>query len=306
MSREHIQKPSIYRYRIILVCLVSLLIALSASAPGVSEAWGRHLIWSVKGKNCTLNLMGSVHTLRSDVYPLPDTFQQVYEKAVRIVFETEMDRMADPGIQARLLSMGLYPEGETIKDHLSPDSYKAFSDLLAKRGIPSDQFLKFKPWFCAFSLTMLEFQRLGYNPQNGLDVHFFSKAKMDGKSLTHLEPIDAQIQLLASLDKERQEEFLLQALQEIKVLESMAKRMTEAWRTGNADGLYKIIQMGFKGFPDLYKKFIIKRNQNWLPRLEDLLRGNEDVLVIVGAGHLVGPHSVVNMLKDQGYIVHKK
>lgn len=277
--------------------------AVASWAPRPSEARDRHLIWTVQGAHNSTTIMGSVHTLRSDAYPLPDIFDRSYEEAEILVFETEMDKMADPAIQARLLSLGLYPEGETMEDHLSPDAYKLLVEKLTERGFQPGQFSRFKPWFCAFSLTMLEFQRLGYNPQHGLDVYYFNRAKEDGKPFKHLEPVDAQIQLLASLDGQGQEAFLLQALQEINVLESMASQMTTAWRTGDAKGLQEVIEMGFKGFPELYNRFIVARNQNWMPRVEEILQGRQNALIIVGAGHLVGPQSLIRMIQDRGYRV---
>jgi uncharacterized protein YbaP (TraB family) len=36
-----------------------------------------------------------------------------------------------------------------------------------------------------------------------------------------------------------------------------------------------------------------------------MLRGGDDVLVVVGTAHLVGEHSVVQMLRQRGYTVEQ-
>ena len=57
------------------------------------------------------------------------------------------------------------------------------------------------------------------------------------------------------------------------------------------------------GHPELKDLLLKQRNRNWVPQIETLLAGRDDVLVVVGAGHLVGPDSVIRMLRDKGYEV---
>ncbi|WP_103933447.1 TraB/GumN family protein [Bryocella elongata] len=43
------------------------------------------------------------------------------------------------------------------------------------------------------------------------------------------------------------------------------------------------------------------RNRSWMPRLAELIHGNQTDFVAVGAGHLVGPGGVVALLRKAGY-----
>lgn len=289
----------------ILLCL--LLLSILAS-PGVRPllAQDRHLLWEVVGAQGRITLMGSIHTLRQDAYPLPDVYEEAYSAAQGLVLETDMAAMEDPAFQARLLALGLYPEGETLRDRLLPDAYGALAEALTARGLPPEMFARFKPWFCAFSLTLLELQRLGYQPQYGVDRHFYRKALQDGKPLYHLEPVEAQIQLLASLDQGEQEDFLLQSLQELDLLASKAAEMTGAWQDGDAEGLDAFIQTSFEGFPGLYDRFFTQRNRSWVPRIEELILDGRSVLVVVGAGHLVGDEGLVRLLEDRGHRLEQR
>ena len=47
------------------------------------------------------------------------------------------------------------------------------------------------------------------------------------------------------------------------------------------------------------------RNKNWIPKIEELLKGKDDVLVVVGAAHLVGTQGVVALLKAKGYTIEQ-
>ena len=51
---------------------------------------------------------------------------------------------------------------------------------------------------------------------------------------------------------------------------------------------------------------VTRRNQAWLPRVEQLLHGDGTSMVVVGALHLVGEGGLVDLLRDQGYQVEQR
>jgi uncharacterized protein YbaP (TraB family) len=65
----------------------------------------------------------------------------------------------------------------------------------------------------------------------------------------------------------------------------------------------KLLQEGFDEYPDLYRPLTVDRNRKWLPRIEQLLNERQDYLVVVGALHLVGRQSVIDLLERKGYKV---
>ena len=42
------------------------------------------------------------------------------------------------------------------------------------------------------------------------------------------------------------------------------------------------------------------RNERWLPKIQEWAQGNKNVLVVVGAGHLVGNNGLVELLRKKG------
>jgi len=286
-------------------CIAPLLLAVAVflllNGPGRSNASERHLIWTAG----TLTLMGSIHTLSEKAFPLPDVFLKSYRDADVLVFETDMERLNTPDFQAEFQSLGLYPDGDHIQNHLSPHVYHKLLSTLDELHIPKKMYTRFRPWFCALALTTLHFQEQGYGPRNGLDSYFFNMAQQDGKTLAHLESPEDQLHLLQSLNgDEAEEKFLLQSLQQMGGDGSMAEEMASAWARGDAGALHSLIMAGFEDFPKLYERFFIQRNRNWLPAIEKLIHSGNHCLVIVGAGHLVGPRGLVRMLEDQGCQVH--
>jgi len=45
---------------------------------------------------------------------------------------------------------------------------------------------------------------------------------------------------------------------------------------------------------------LIERNRNWIPEIEKALAKEHDVMFLVGAAHLVGKESVVDLLRRKG------
>ncbi len=272
------------------------------TSPGSLEAKTRkHFLWSLRTKQNTIYFLGSVHMLTSDSYPLAEEIERAYDRCQKIVFETDLDGLSDPGQQAKLVMLGFYPLGQTLQQNLSEETYKALQKKVDEAGLSMAQFDPFKPWMCALTLAVVELQRLGFNPQLGIDKHFFEKAKRDGKERIFLEPVEYQLNLFAKMEEREQESFLRQTLKELEVLETMASDMVQSWKTGDVDKLSAIFGKSFKGHQDIYNRLMINRNRTWASQIEKLIGQRGDVLIIVGAGHMVGRENILELLNRKGH-----
>lgn len=266
----------------------------------------KNFLWSIEtGKN-TVYLLGSLHILKNDSFPLGVEIEDAYMDSKKIVLETDLDSINNPEFQAKMITLGLYPEGQTLAQNVSRETYRLLEKKLVAVGLPVAHFNRFRPWVSALALTFMEFQRLGFDPSYGIDTHFFNKAKKDGKEIIVLETMDYQLGLFTKMGKAEQESFLRQALKDLEVIDTMASEMVSSWKTGDVDKLNSIIKSSFKAHPGIYNRFIIQRNKRWISRIEDLMRQDENVLVIVGAGHLVGTESILELLKKKGYKIVRR
>jgi uncharacterized protein YbaP (TraB family) len=212
----------------------------------------------------------------------------------------------DPSVQAKMLSMGLYPEGESLLQNISGDMRRDLQKKMADLGLPLEQFARFKPWLLAVTLTTLELQRLGFSPAYGIDVHYYGRAQSDKKRIDFFEPIDYQLDLLGNMDDEDQTAFLGQTLKDLEIAAEMADDMMTYWQKGQADKLYSLLYKSFEGYSEIEDRLLLQRNKDWLDKIETMLAEPENVFIVVGAGHLVGPESVVALLKQRGYKVKQK
>jgi hypothetical protein len=283
---------------------LSGLLLLLLLCSGTSFADG-HILWSVKFPGNTIYFLGSLHVLKPDAYPLPRAVERIYDCCDRIVFETDMGEESAARLQSLMMSVGRYPSGQKLRDNISRKTYSLLRAKATSAGVDLRKFESYRPWFVAIALAGIEFQRLGFDTSIGIDRYFFRRAKQDGKRLIFLETNQYQLNLFAGLNARRQEELLRQMLNEVDVINSEFSSLWRAWKTGDAEGLARIIREGFKGFPSIYRRFIVNRNRRWIGRIEKLVREEGDVLVIVGSAHLTGKDSIIEMLRKRGYRVRK-
>lgn len=280
--------------------LLSLLLFVAAPVQAKS------ILWQVQSGENTLYLLGSMHVLKKDSYPLPPLMEEIYAASNTIVFETDMDEMDTPAMQQKIVSYGRLPAGQTLQQQLSAPTWQQLQLKLADLNIAEANVQQMKPWLCALTLTVTDLQRLGFLPEYGLDEHFYRRAKQDNKKIIPLESVDFQLSLFYSQSRQEQEEFLRQTLTDLQVADRLSGEMEKAWKTGDDGKLAGLIAMSFAGYPKQYERLVLQRNKNWLPVLEKIVKREQATLVVVGAGHLVGPNSLVDLLRRKGYAVEQR
>ncbi len=261
----------------------------------------KHPLWLVEtGKN-KIYFLGSIHAMKQDSYPLPEVITNAYNDCKTIVFEANLDEMDNPGMQTKIVSLGQYADGQNLVQNISAETRDELETRLAANGLPLAHFVKFKPWFCAVSLTVIESKRLGFNPKYGIDAYFLNKAKKDKKQKIFLETPEFQINLFSKLEKNDQESFLRQTLKGLEVIESMLSRITESWKNGDTGKLKSILKESFKDHPNIYDQFVVQRNKNWIRTMENLIKQDDNAMVIVGCLHLVGKNSLIDLMEKKGH-----
>jgi hypothetical protein len=263
-------------------------------------------LWEVETTSSKIFLLGSLHVLKSSAYPLAGEIDRAYAASQRLVFETDIGAMMEPAILTKMMELGLYPEGQDLFQNISETTRESLEKKLQELGLPPASFARFKPWFLAVTLTTMELQRLGFNPLYGIDLHFYTKAKADEKELVYLETVEYQLSLLGKMNEQDQNSFLTQTLKDLEISAQLADDMMAAWQNGEADDLYELLFKSFEDHPGIEDRLLTRRNEDWLPQIEKLLQEPKITLVIVGAGHLIGPQGLVELLKQKGYEVKQR
>ncbi len=292
---------------VILSLIFTLFISAGLNAQQNQQtAVQKHCLWEVETPTNRVFLLGSLHLLKSDAYPLAAEIDTAYRLSPKVIFETDIGAMEDPAVQARMLNMGLYPEGQSLLQNISGDMRMALQKRMTDLGLPMEAFVRFKPWLLAVTLTTLELQRLGFSPAYGIDVHYYGRARSDEKEIDFFEAIDYQLDLLGSMSAEDQNAFLGQTLKDLEIAAEMADDMMRYWQKGQVDKLYSLLFKSFEDYPEIEDRLLLQRNKDWVKKIETMLGEPENIFIVVGAGHLVGPQSVVALLKQKGYKVRQR
>jgi uncharacterized protein YbaP (TraB family) len=288
-----------------LFALNSLTPAFHTSAMAAERGSAKHCLWKVQGKKNTLYLLGSVHLLQAGMYPLDKPIEEAYRQASIVVFETDVAKMSSPEFQMKMLTEGQYPPGDSLKNHLSSKTYSLLHKHVQEAAGIGTAFDRFKPWMAAIGLLGIELAKLGYEATNGVDRHFLQRAERDSKKVIPLETPEFQIGLFKGFTKAEEDQFVLDTITHIGELKASFKELVETWRTGDLKGLDKIVGEHLRAYPSLHKKLLLDRNKNWIPKITELMDGSKKALVIVGAAHLIGKGSVVELLQKKGYKIEQ-
>lgn len=270
----------------------SALVAQTAAPSGV--------LWSLKGKTNTVYLLGSVHFLRPSEQ-LPKAVDAAYAEAEQLMMEIDMDDLDPLQTQQLTLELGMLPEGETLESQLGSATYAKVSDYARSIGIEPMLLNRFKPWLAALTLVQMQLMKLGLDPNAGIEQRFVARAAKDQKEIRGLETLREQLAMMANLPQKQQREFLLYSVEDTERAVREIDELISAWREGDTQRLSKLLADGFDQYPDLYRPMTVERNRKWIAPIENLLNERDDYLVIVGALHLVGRDSVVELLEKRGH-----
>jgi hypothetical protein len=297
------------KFRLLLLLLFLALILPLTNAPYLlsnSQAeTKRNFLWSIKNDKNTIYFLGSVHFLNSESYPLAVEIENAYKDSKKVVFETDIAGFNDPTFQINLVNLGVIPEGKTLHQYISEQTYKSLKEKAENLGLPVELFDVLRPWLCGLTVTAVAVQRLGLDPNHGIDVHFFYRSKEDGKQLVFLESVEDQLKLFTEMSKEQEEAFLGQTIKDLDLIEAKLPELVNAWTNGDADGLASIVEKSFKEHPEAYETMVVQRNKNWAVKIDDLIKRDVDTLVIVGAAHLVGHENLLELLRGRGYKIEQ-
>ena len=132
------EKGVMRSFKIVIISSMFLLL-------GCSVLQAKTSVWEVSKGNNKLYLGGTIHVLGEQDYPLPCEYQLAYEESEKVIFETDFSVISTPAFSQQLVQAGLYPEGQSIGDKLSPKTLQSLTLYLGTLGLPVQNLMQFKP-----------------------------------------------------------------------------------------------------------------------------------------------------------------
>jgi uncharacterized protein YbaP (TraB family) len=290
------------------LCRLSLIAATLATGIVLAQNSGvTPLIWEVRSAGNAVYLLGSIHLGRSDMYPMGPVVEKAYQASKVVALE------ADPTDQqavAAAIADTFYRPPESLQKHLPGPLLTRLSAVLERLGIPLEQAQTMKPFMVAMMLASIEYANAGFDPSLGVDMHYAQRAKEDGKPVVELESFGGQIALMNSMSDRLQESLLQITLEAIEKGEipSLVEAMINAWKSGDGKKLQGAVSAEERKLPvalaqEFHRKFMKERNFTMAGKIESMLKATDAHFVAIGAAHLLGPDSVLQILSERGYKV---
>lgn len=276
------------------------LAVLTATLAFSGCAYAAPAIWKVSDEDSSVWLFGSIHLLPPGTEWRTEIFDNLVDKADRVYFETDLGPAAQPRIIALSMERGFARDGRLLNQRISGKLMGKVRSAAEQFAVPVPTLLAMQPWMAASTISVSALMQAGYDPNAGVDAMLQQEISVERQGF--LETAEQQIEVIAGGSEADQILMLEATLAEAERMVTMIDEMKDAWLGGTPETLADLFlaEMGAygEGFMD---RLIIDRNQNWVEQIEVMLAENEEAFLVVGAGHLVGEHSVVKLLDDQGF-----
>jgi uncharacterized protein len=291
------------RHRLVLAAILGFVV----STTPLSAQTGKNFLWKVEDANGTVAyLLGSLHVLTPEWYPLSATINKAYADSKTLVEEVDIDETNDPTVMMSALAKAMLTDGRTLDQIVAPEVFAEVKRRVEKSGLPMMAIQRMKPWLVAITLMGPTLQAAGYKPELGIDRHFYDRAKASGLKREALETLSYQLDRFDQLSPKLQEDLLKTTMEDLDTEVSGVKEMAQAWSFGNVQSMEKLTLAALQESPELYKRLLVERNLNWIPKVEACLKEKQGCFVVVGAAHLVGPDGLPTLLAKKGYKVSQQ
>ena len=260
----------------------------------------------------TVYLMGSIHFADQSFYPLRAEIEQAFDRSDYLAVELDVNAL-DHDVYNRLISQkGLYPEGKSIKDAVSDETWQQLRQRLRQLNVSYEAVKNYKPGVLVLTMTAIQVMQMGLDPQLGIDIHFLVKAaQQPKKQVIELETLEQQLNLF--IDIPDGDLLLKESLYSMAESESMMTDMVSYWKKGDENAMGKLLfedsLNDYPAFATIYDSLFYARNQKMVSKIEQMLKqdgaAGKSYFVVVGSGHLIGNKGIVNMLKEKGYKVKR-
>ncbi len=287
----------------VLAC--ALLWALVFAVAPRLQAQEKSFLWRVRSDQNTLYILGSIHFLKRESYPLRNIIEEAFKNSRKLVLEIDLAGADAEKVQRLTMEKGVSRDGITLQQSVSKETYELAEKRARELDLDIRAMSPLKPWVAALTMAAMKLRKLGFDSHFGVDRYFADRAKRERKPVQGLETPEFQIGLFDQFSRRDQESMLRQTLKEMDLLENGVERIVQAWTAGEVAKMEELILASMRDYPEVHRKLIADRNRRWIPQIEQFLAGSESVLVVVGAAHLVGKGSVIELLKERGYRVEQ-
>ena len=268
-------------------------------------AWADPPIWVAKSATASVTLFGSVHLLAQGARWETPALDAAIKSADAVWFEIPIDPATQASAGAAAMRRGLLPTGQTLETLLPAATVVRLHRVEAEEGIAPAVINRLQPWLAETLISVTYYQKRGADSSDGVEMQVAQQLPAAAERHA-FETVEQQIGFFADASIKDQADSLSETLREIEEEPDSFDKIVGAWLAGDEKGLVReAIDPMKKDAPGAYRTLVVERNRHFADQIVHLLEGHQRILVIVGAGHLVGPDGVPTLLRTRGVGVER-
>jgi uncharacterized protein YbaP (TraB family) len=282
----------------VAVCCFLTLIATTSSIAAQSIPTEKHCVWRVTNVPVPFYLVGSIHNLRGDDYPLAPAYRKALKDSERLVFEfNPRERNL---LSQKFREVGKYPKGQDIRGRIHSETLALLIQGLRRTDLRIDDIKQYKPWAIALRLLSMRQYRASGGARS-VDNYFSYHGQRLGKEVGGLETVEEHVAFWENMLEMDGERLLATTLSSGSRVNELFDETRVAWKRGNIAALSATNARLRDKNSRIAQRLYDRRHAKWLPRIEDEMKTGRPTAIIAGAGHFSGPNSVVDLLEKRGY-----
>ena len=288
------------------VAALGLSLTLFAAPAGArAPAAPRPARWSIADADTTIYLFGTIHLLPEKYRWRTPAFDRAVDGSQQLMVETIVDDKNPQKMMSALASLGLSKGLPPIAERVAPAKRAALEAAIAKSGIPRPAFEGMETWMAAFLLLGNQFKDSGLKGDEGVEKVLRDSFASKNKPIGELESNVEQLGFFDKLPESAQRQLLEGAIDQPQSFNAEFKQMLGAWERGDVNAIARTFNRDLGSSPELKQALIDRRNANWSRWIEQRMAQPGAIMIAVGAGHLAGKDSVIDMLRRGGYQVRR-
>jgi uncharacterized protein YbaP (TraB family) len=280
-----------------------LLVGAPAQARTANAA--RPALWEVSDADTTIYLFGTIHLLPENYAWRTATFDKAIAGSQQLVVETIVDEKNPQEMLGALAGLAFSPNLPPLADRVPPDKRSALAAAVQKAGMPPGSLDKMETWAAAFMLLGNQFRDMGLKSGEGVEQVLRSAFASQGKTVAQLETNREQLSFFDALPEAAQRALLEGAIEQPDSMSKDFGRMLAAWARGDVHAIARTFNHDLSTSPELRDALLRRRNLNWSQWVGKRMAAPGSLMIAVGAGHLAGHDSLVELLEREGYKVRR-
>ncbi|KQB96366.1 hypothetical protein AL073_10265 [Loktanella sp. 1ANDIMAR09] len=287
------------------------------SAAVADMPYSEGLIWTATKGTTEITVVGTMHIYDPRLGALRAQLAERVATADLVLLEaTPKEEAQLEELITREPDRLFLVDGPTLPELVDEETWQLILAAAGERGIPSFMAAKMQPWYLSMTLAVPSCAMADMMAgARGLDQMIIEDAQAAGVPMQAVEPYTTLFDLFGDDNMDEQISMLRISMLVPELQQQMFVSMLDSYFAEEIGQLWELSRLAMSDVPgmdpaagnamfdEMEESMLNIRNRNWIPVITDAAKGRDDIVVAVGAGHLIGEQGVLQLLENEGWTI---